>query len=111
MGLDASTGQTELKGRRMAGVFDKLRIPAGSLAVDVSLVVYIAFMGGQTLNRFEAMDSRIAHVEQTLQAERLSERTSLLEQRAGQAERDRAEILDALHRIEAKLDSKADKVR
>lgn len=93
----------------MPAVLDKLKIPVGSLVVDLSLVLFLAFTAGQMTNRFEAMDARLADVEQRTNSERLAERTALLEQRASQGERDRAEILDALHRIEAKLDGKADK--
>lgn len=93
----------------MAAVLEKLRMPLGSLVVDAGLVLTLVFSAGQMTSRFESMDARLAQVESRTLAERLPERTALLEQRAGQADRDRAEILEALHRIEAKLDSKADK--
>jgi len=95
----------------MSAVLERLRIPIGSLVVDLGMVLMLVYSAGQMTTRFEVMDQRLAAVEERADAERLSERTSLLEQRAGQAERDRAEILEALHRIEAKLDSKVDKVR
>jgi hypothetical protein len=90
-------------------VFDKLRIPLGSLVVDGALVLFLAFTAGQMTNRFEAMDARLAAVEARGINDRLPERAALLEQRMAQGERDRAEILDALRRIETKLDSKQDK--
>ncbi len=90
-------------------VLDRLRIPLGSLLVDSALVLTLVFTAGQMTSRFEAMDSRLAAVESRSINERLPERTALLEQRMAQGERDRAEILDALHRIEAKLDQKMDK--
>ncbi len=90
-------------------VFDKLRIPLGSLLVDSALVLTLVFTAGQMTTRFEAMDSRLAAVESRSINERLPERTALLEQRAAQSDRDRIEIIDALHRIEAKLDQKMDK--
>jgi hypothetical protein len=90
-------------------MLERFRIPLGSLVVDLSLVLFLAFTAGQIANRFEAMDDRLAVVESRTQAERLSERTAILEQRASQYDRDRSEILDALHRIESKLDEKVDK--
>jgi len=90
-------------------MFDKLRMPLGSMVVDIGLVLTLAFIAGQMTNRFESMDARLSTVEGRALAERLSERTAILEQRAGQYDRDRSEILDALHRIEAKLEEKADK--
>ena len=95
----------------MGAVLERLRIPIGSLVVDLGMVMMLVYSAGQMTTRFEVMDQRLAAVESRSQAERLNERTALLEQRASQAERDRAEILEALHRIEAKLDSKVDKVR
>lgn len=88
---------------------DKLRVPIGSLVVDGALVIYLAFMGGQMQTRFESMDTRLANVEARTVSDRLPERTALLEQRMAQGERDRTEILDALRRIENKLETKVDK--
>ncbi len=90
-------------------ILEKFRIPLGSMVVDIGLVLTLAFVAGQMTNRFETMDARLAVVESRTQAERLSERTAILEQRASQYDRDRSEILDALHRIESKLDDKVDK--
>lgn len=95
----------------MAAVLEKLRIPVGSVVVDIGLVVTLFFTAGQMTSRFEAMDRRLAAVESNMAGEKLSERTAVLERRADQNERDRAEILDALHRIESKLDGKQDKTR
>lgn len=93
----------------MNDVLGKFRIPVGSLIVDGALVLTLVFSAGQMTSRFEAMDRRLAAVESRTDAERLPERTALLEQRMAQGERDRTEILEALHRIEARLDAKADK--
>ena len=95
----------------MADLLDKLRMPLGSLVVDAGLVLTLAFTAGQITSRLEAMDLRLARVEQSDRADRVPERMATLESKAAQADRDRAEILEALHRIEAKLDGKADKVR
>ena len=95
----------------MADLLDKLRMPLGSLVVDAGLVLTLAFTAGQITSRLEAMDLRLAAVEQADLADRVPERMATLESKAAQADRDRAEILEALHRIEAKLDGKADKVR
>lgn len=95
----------------MADLLDKLRMPLGSLVVDAGLVLTLAFTAGQITSRLEAMDLRLARVEQSDRADRIPERMATLESKAAQCDRDRAEILDALHRIEAKLDGKADKVR
>lgn len=106
------SGQEELiahGGRPAAAVLEKFRLPIGSLVIDTALVLYLAFMGGQMTSRFEAMDTRLAAVETRVTAERLAERTALLEQRANAADLDRAEVLDYLRRIESKLDGKVDK--
>ena len=95
----------------MPEILDKLRMPLGSLVVDAGLVLTLAFTAGQITSRLEAMDLRLARVEQSDRADRIPERMATLESKAAQCDRDRAEILDALHRIEAKLDGKADKVR
>lgn len=88
---------------------DRLRVPVGSLVVDGALVMFMAFTAGQMTNRFEAMDKRLAAVEARTATENLPQRTAVLEQRAALYDRDRAEILDALRRIEARLDAKVDK--
>jgi hypothetical protein len=93
----------------MAAMLDRLRMPLGSIVVDFGLVLTLVFTAGQMTNRFEAMDRRLAAMEQRAQTDRLTERTALLEQRAVQYDRDRTEILDSLRRIELKLDGKADK--
>ena len=95
----------------MPEILDKLRMPLGSLVVDAGLVLTLAFTAGQITSRLETMDLRLAAVEQSDRADRIPERMATLESKAAQCDRDRAEILDALHRIEAKLDGKADKVR
>lgn len=95
----------------MADLLDKLRMPLGSLVVDAGLVLTLAFTAGQLTSRLEAMDLRLARVEQSDRADRIPERMATLESKAAQCDRDRAEILEALHRIEAKLDGKQDKVR
>ena len=95
----------------MADLLDKLRMPLGSLVVDAGLVLTLAFTAGQITSRLEAMDLRLARVEQSDRADRIPERMATLESKAAQCDRDRAEILEALHRIEAKLDGKVDKVR
>ena len=95
----------------MPEILDKLRMPLGSLVVDAGLVLTLAFTAGQITSRLETMDLRLAAVEQSDRADRIPERMATLESKAAQCDRDRAEILDALHRIEAKLDGKVDKVR
>ena len=95
----------------MPEILDKLRMPLGSLVVDAGLVLTLAFTAGQITSRLETMDLRLAAVEQADRADRVPERMATLESKAAQADRDRAEILEALHRIEAKLDGKVDKVR
>lgn len=93
----------------MPEVLERFRIPLGSIVVDGVMVLTLVFMAGKMTSRFEAMDARLATVESRTIADRLPERTALLEQRMAQGERDRTEILEALHRIENKLDGKADK--
>lgn len=95
----------------MADLLDKLRMPLGSLVVDAGLVLTLAFTAGQITSRLETMDLRLAAVEQSSRVDRIPERMATLESKAAQSDRDRAEILEALHRIEAKLDGKQDKVR
>lgn len=95
----------------MADLLDKLRMPLGSLVVDAGLVLTLAFTAGQITSRLETMDLRLAAVEQSSRVDRIPERMATLESKAAQCDRDRAEILEALHRIEAKLDGKQDKVR
>ena len=95
----------------MPEILDKLRMPLGSLVVDAGLVLTLAFTAGQITSRLETMDLRLAAVEQADRADRVPERMATLESKAAQADRDRAEILEALRRIEAKLDGKVDKVR
>ena len=95
----------------MPEILDKLRMPLGSLVVDAWLVLTLAFTVGQITSRLETMDLRLAAVEQADRADRVPERMATLESKAAQADRDRAEILEALRRIEAKLDGKVDKVR
>ena len=93
----------------MPSVLEKLRMPLGPFFVDVGLVIYLAFSAGQMTKQFDTMDRRLAAVELRTSTERLAERTALLEQRAAQYDRDRSEILEALHRIETKIDGKVDK--
>ena len=93
----------------MTGVFDKLRFPLGSVVVDIGLVMYLIYGAGQMTERFDAMDRRLASVERTAVDEKLAQRTAILEQRVGQIDRRADEILESLHRIENKLDGKADK--
>ena len=95
----------------MADLLDKLRMPLGSLVVDAGLVLTLAFTAGQITSRLETMDLRLAAVEQSSRVDRIPERMATLESKAAQCDRDRAEILEALRRIEAKLDGKQDKVR
>lgn len=93
----------------MSATLEKLRLPLGSIVVDIGLVLTLAFTAGHMTNRFEAMDARLGKVEEREVAERLPERTAILEQRAALYDRDRQEILLALQRIETKLDQKVDK--
>ena len=87
----------------------KFRIPLGSLVVDLSMVLFLAWAGGRLVEKLDQIDRRVAQMEASEVRQNTDARVLVLEQRAAQAVRDRAEILDALHRIEAKLDSKADK--
>ena len=87
----------------------KLRIPVGSLVVDLSMVLFLAWAGGRLVEKLDQIDKRVAKIETAAAAQNTDARLMVLEQRAAQAERDRTEILDALHRIETKLDSKVDK--
>lgn len=87
----------------------RFRVPLGPLVADLGVVGIMVFSAGQLVSRLELMDRRVAILEARASSDRISERTAMLEQRAAVYDRDRAEILDALHRIEAKLDGKADK--
>lgn len=93
----------------MAAVFDRLRLPIGSVVVDIGLVMYLIYGAGQMTERFDAMDRRLASVEKSATDEKLAQRTAILEQRVVQIDRRADEILESLHRIENKLDAKADK--
>lgn len=87
----------------------RFKIPIGPLVADLGIVVALVFSAGQLVSRLEIMDRRVAILEARAASDRISERTAILEARATQYDRDRSEILDALRRIEAKLDNKADK--
>lgn len=97
----------------VASRLSKLKIPAGSLFIDIGLVLILSYTAGQMTNRFEQMDKRLANLEQSQTSEKPSERIAILERRADEAdkksERDRIEILAYLQRIEARLNDKADK--
>lgn len=93
----------------MPALSEKFQIPLGSMIVDGALVLMLAFTAGQMTTRFQAMDDRLISVEQSVARQDFSPRLATVEQRLAVAERDRVEILEALHRIELKLDGKADK--
>ena len=86
-------------------LFDRLKIPVGSLLADSALVLTLVFSTGQMMERFEAMDTRLQRIE-SLQSET---RIGALELRANQSDRYQAElkndIVKRLDRIEALLDN------
>ena len=71
-----------------ASAFEKLHIPLGSLIVDASLVLFLAFTAGQMTSRFQTMDTRLGEVE---------------------ANQLRMDFTPRITMIEAKLGTKADK--
>lgn len=95
----------------MTEFLQKIRVPLGPLLADGVIVASLIFTAGQMLNRFEAMDARLAEIEK----DKLSERTALAEQRLNAVEQalqlQRLEIIRRLDRIEDKLDNKVDRAR
>lgn len=75
----------------------KLKVPPGSLLVDVSLVVALVYLGGQMTERLENMSKRLDLVEQVKIQPEADRRIAVIEsQLASQTER--------LKSIEDKLD-------
>jgi hypothetical protein len=75
----------------------KLKVPPGSLLVDISLVIALVYWGGQMTERLESMGRRIEMVEQVKIQPEADRRIAVIEaQLANQTER--------LKSIEEKLD-------
>jgi uncharacterized coiled-coil protein SlyX len=75
----------------------KLKIPPGSLLVDISLVIALVYWGGQMTERLENMTKRLDSVEQIKIQPEADRRIAVIEsQLANQTER--------LKSIEDKLD-------
>ena len=89
--------------------FSKFRLPIGSLAVDATLVFFIAWWGSGVTQALETLDSRMDAREQVQVLPGTAVRLASLETRVDRADKDRDEILSALKRIEDKIDRKADR--
>lgn len=89
--------------------FSKFRVPFGSLAVDATLVFFIAWWGSGVTSTLESLDARIDQREAMQVLPGTAVRLASIETRLNVADRDRDEILAALKRIEDKLDRKVDR--
>lgn len=75
----------------------KLRVPLGSLMVDVALVISVFYAAGQLTERLESIDMRVARIESVKITAEADRRISVLE---GQS----IATVARLERIEDKLD-------
>lgn len=86
----------------------KWRVPAGSVAIDIGLVIMMVFTAGQMTKTVETLDARLVVLENranglTITPE-AARRISVLETQITTAREERAEIKGYLQRIESKLD-------
>lgn len=90
----------------MPGNFDfsRLRVPIGSLLVDVGLVLTLIYSAGQLTQRLEHLSERVAAVEQYHVRTNGDARIYVLERRAEEMAEFKLEIRDQLTRIESKVD-------
>jgi hypothetical protein len=93
-----------------SALLNKFRVPVGPLMADLILAASLIFTAGQMTQRFEAMDKRIAKMEEDKLAQRAEVSERRLDMVEESSQRQRVEIISRLDRIEDKLDSKQDRV-
>lgn len=89
------------------------KIPAGSVAIDIGLVIMMVFTAGQMTKTVETLDARLVVLENranglTITPE-AARRISVVEAQIANAREERAEIKAYLARIEHKLDEHMDR--
>ena len=85
--------------------WQRFRVPLGSLLVDAGLVLALAFISGQTLQRLEQMDVRLSSLETQNHDSRIGRLETRQEAVEAYQKELKADIVARLERIERLLDS------
>jgi len=84
------------------------KVPAGSIAIDIGLVLMLAYSAGQWTKAVEALDARLQRLESMQILPESARRLSVLEAQMQHLESERAILMAQLSRIEDKLDQHMD---
>lgn len=81
------------------------KIPAGSIVIDVGLVLLIVYAAGQWTKAVENLDERLRKIENVQIMPESARRLSVLEAQIQHMDTDRVTMMTQLQRIEDKIDS------
>ena len=87
------------------------KVPAGSILIDIGLVLTLAYSAGQMNNAVQNLDRRLTVVEERAITPEADRRISVVEEAIKNASNDRTRMTIQLDRIEAKIDQHAAKAQ